>query len=279
MKIIHLGVYHKFFEAEHYTQSYLRAMKTLVYETVVESQFIAAMYLLGHPDIPIVQEGYSEDVRRSDYDAMPAEHDHEFNNAFPKGFPSHIDELTPEQKELLYEHGAVDTLFFLNKIPTIYKSIHVEVADLYIEKVHKKLKKGKGYLEIDYINIKREKEVIECCKEAAKENFLGGEENARIIISYGVLHDFEPICNEYGIKHEFVSTVNDAALKMEIPTFEQYSSSLINSVESPSKENASPEKKESLSQSSGNDFFYTDTQEQKGSSQEDIQGGTKNNPF
>lgn len=273
MKIIHLGIYHRFFEADHYTESYLGAMKKLVYELVVESQFMAAKFILEHPNIPVVHEGYTEDLRCSDYDVMP-EPASGFNHAFPNGFPSRIEELTPEQKELLYEHGGVDTLFYLNKIPTIYKSIHADVGELFMEKVNKKLQKGKDYSEIDYVSIKREKEAMECSIEAAKENF-SRKVNAKIILYYGISHDFEPLCNEYGIEHELVNTGSDAAAQIEIPTFEQYNSSLIASAESPAKEKESPEKEESIAQGSRQGFFFNDSKEEKDSTQDQ---SAKNNP-
>lgn len=191
MKIIHLACLHHLPDK---STSEVRAQKPGLFEEVARSQFLAARYIRANPNMPVLQEGATVDQSSlRDVDIITKIY-------FPNGFPDSYEELTSEQKEHLYEFGAARIMFGLGVIPALYKSIHESVGEAFDKKIEKKLAKGKYYDQIDYVSIKREKEAIECAKEAAIERY-GNAKDAEVIVVFGRAHNFKPLCAEQGIEH------------------------------------------------------------------------------
>lgn len=208
MKIIHLGVIHnpKEFKKEFFNKlvdKYNDPIKDPYFESVVESQFLAAQFILKNPHLPVVEERANEDLRKNDH-SINFGIGRITDEYFPNGFPDDFEKLTENQKKHLYRYGGVRILFDLEKIPVIHKGCRKEIAELYISKIEKKKKKKDDEIN-DYINIKREREMIFCAKEAAIECY-GNLEDATVIIACGYAHDFKLACAEQGIEHQFENT-------------------------------------------------------------------------
>lgn len=208
MKIIHLGVIHnpKEFKKELFNRlvdKYNDPIKDPYFENVVESQFLAAQFILKNPHLPVVEERANEDLRKEDH-SINFGIGRITDELFPNGFPNDFEKLTENQKNHLYRYGGVRILFDLEKIPMIHKGCRKEIAELYISKIVRK-KQKKDDEKIDYVNIKREREMIFCAKETAIECY-GNLEDATVIIACGYAHDFKLACEEQKIELQFEDT-------------------------------------------------------------------------
>jgi len=183
MRIIHIKQLHKLpFEIKASSE---------VLNATIHSQFMVAQELKKHTRCPILREGLYEDA--SDASSNPLSDVAKM--FFPKGFPTNFHELTSLQKEFLYDQGATFTLFYLGEIPSLYKSIHRDVSDIFDNQI------AEGAYE--KISAPREIEAIECAKEAAI-NYFGKKDDATVIIVFGGFHDFKPYCDKEGFEHEVV---------------------------------------------------------------------------
>lgn len=190
MKIIHITQLHKLPFGIKPEPGYI--------ESSVQSQFKVAHEIKKHPEYPVLVEGLNENV--SEAASYPL-----YNVAkmiFPDGFPNSFLDLTKLQKDFLYEKGAVHTLFYLDDIKSIYKSIHKDASDI----IDKKISDG-GY---EHIFLPREQEAIECAKEAA----MGSSHNlegATVFLVYGGGHDMKSHCDRENFEYEIIDTLPASA--------------------------------------------------------------------
>jgi hypothetical protein len=183
MKIIHLHQQHKL-------PFGIKPIPEVI-DATVQSQFMVAQEIKKRPRCPVLVEGLFEDV--SDADSLKLSQ--VVKIIFPRSFPTDFNDLTPLQKNLLYDKGAVLTLFYLGEIPSIYKSIHKEAS----EAIERQISEG-FYAQIFK---PRETEAIACAKEAAIKHFkkLDG---STVIIVFGGGHDFKPYCDEERFEYEVI---------------------------------------------------------------------------
>lgn len=149
---------------------------------------------MKHPGYPVVLESLDEDVFNASL--LPIA---DAAKQIFAGFPKDFDYLTSLQKEFIYENSGTLTLFYLRKIPAVYKSIHKDKN----AEINKNILEGKT----EQIFVPREIEAIECAKEAALKQF-GTLDNATVIIVLGRGHDLKPYCKKAGFEYELVNTVD-----------------------------------------------------------------------
>lgn len=174
-------------------------------ESTVRSQFMVAQEIRKYPGCPIVAEGCSDDIS----DATSHLFSEVAQLVFPKGFPTNFDDLTTQQKDFLYDQGAAWVLFFLGKIPSIYKSIHKEADITLAQGVLEGFKAEKIYPSLNL-------EAIACSKEAAIKHF-NQLDGITVILVYGYHHDFKPYCEKEEIEYETINTVLDFHLGSSLP--------------------------------------------------------------
>ncbi len=197
MKIIHLAQRHKL--------PFRLKPSRKIFEATASSQFMVAQEIRRHPGCPIVCEGLYENASNASSLMMSSV----AKMIFTKGFPTDFNELTLTQKEFLYDKGAVFTLFYLGEIPSMYKSIHKEISDV----IEKQIEDGSSL----HMFAPREKEAMDCAKEAAID-FYGKTDNSTVIIVFGGMHDFKPYCDVQRYEHEMIVTdtiISSASLSSE----------------------------------------------------------------
>src|SRR3990167_2162191 len=197
MRIIHITQQHKLpFEIKP-NPDYI--------ESTVQSQFKVAHEIKKHPEYPVLVEGLYENI----CEAASYPFSDVAKMLFTGGFPNNFRDLTDIQKKILYEEGAVRTLFYLGDIKSIHKSIRKDASDTIDEEISKK-----KYAHNEHVFLPRELEAIECAKEAALENFHDLD-SAIIFLVYGSAHDFKSHCDREKIEYERVDTVTSPAPAME----------------------------------------------------------------
>lgn len=159
-------------------------------ETVLQSQLQVAQAIRKYPGRPILVEGLYEDATFNP--------ENPFNMAanmiFPQGLQfNDVNELTALQREFLYEYGAVFTLFYLGEISSLYKTIHKEASEI----IDHQILSG----DFDKIFNAREKETIECVKEA-----VATQSHDTVLVIFGAAHNFSPLCNNENFYCEVINT-------------------------------------------------------------------------
>lgn len=191
IKVIHLGQVHARPFEEHPDTKFM--------DIVINCQLLIGHYILRNLNCLVVQESISTDY--TDPMQIPSWHK-DIKRVFPKGFPANIYIMNDLQKKFLFEKGAVRILFFLEKIPCVYKSIHEDAAK-YVRAHQDTLEKMKSTPEITF-NF-REEEAIKCIKEIViNKGAQSPNEDITILLVYGPDHDFEPYCIKEGFEYEFV---------------------------------------------------------------------------
>ncbi len=116
-KIIHVAVQHQypFDDLGLIGKSEALALK---YRTA-ESQFKAAQVILKKPNCPVVLENLSLNMGAEDAKSTGQRNP---NTIFPNDLPDRFLELTDDQKMCLYDQEAANVLFYLGKIPKLYRS-------------------------------------------------------------------------------------------------------------------------------------------------------------
>lgn len=165
-------------------------------ETVIQSQLNVAQAIKEHKNRPVLVEGLHEDAF---FDP-----DNEFNKAakmiFPQGLQRNSKELTSLQREFLYSNGAAFTMLYLGEIPRLYKSIHKEASDV----IDQQISSG----DFEKIFSPREKEAIDCVKEAASKQ-SDNPNKTTVLLVYGGGHNFDSYCKLENFDCEVINTFNN----------------------------------------------------------------------
>lgn len=197
MKIIHIKKWHNIpFDIKPGPEAIERA--TL-------AQFIIAHEIMKRPGYPVLVE--EQQINISDPTIFPAKF---AKMQFPEGISTDFNKLTLGQKNFLYTYGAAHTLFYLGKIPSIYKATHNENRDFIDIQI------SQGDIRDNEKRFSaRGIDAIECAKEAALINFKNLEDST-VILVFGRMHNFKPVCNTQGIELEVI----DTAITFKIPILE-----------------------------------------------------------
>jgi hypothetical protein len=129
------------------------------------------------------------------------------------------------QKKFIYEMGAAFALFYLNEIPSIYKTISSkELSD----DIDTELKSGNYGSWLS----SRQQEAIKRIRETATEHFQKLSQGT-ILLVCGEKYNFKPFCDEQGFSHEIIPTITPIDKIHEFPPSKQ---SLLTSNDSPRSE-------------------------------------------
>lgn len=186
LEIIHLKQIHASPSLPNYDEEHYLTLP------VVHAQFDIAKYLLLNVDIPVIVENLLND--------QIAKTPNENELLLPNGLPSQVSQLTHVQKVVLYKFGAAMILAHDGLLPIIYKSI--DAADA--RKVESKYSQmsirafnTQGEREEDPLN--RENFALDNAERVAKLHYRQQNEG-KVIIIFGVHHDFKKECDERGYK-------------------------------------------------------------------------------
>jgi hypothetical protein len=175
-----------------------RFLSHTAYEKIAFSQFGTAQAILQdlkeNKSIVLV-EGLNQDLSPLEMSITKAE---EALYIFPQGLPKNYLELNDQQKYFLVTVGGAYTLYYLNQLPNIYKTLTPEEdkeirEKLEYENLPKMLSKiynpsgNAFYPEFDIlINEKRELAALKLAEKAAIETG-----NPNVILVFGAAHNFE----------------------------------------------------------------------------------------
>ncbi len=227
MKVIHIAQTHK-------DKLFIKEKKPSpkMIDKVAQSQLQVAIAIQKYPGIPIVSESLENEMRdgqyyeESDQDLSLILSEHMVNqimktkiaNIFPHGIPTALEQLTVEQRDALYEHGAAMILWFLNKVTILHPCVHSselkkdmrEVFDHPMDidnpdnpSILEEIEARKILKKVDDLNDRRELEAIECVEVAAYEKYRNLNEG-RVLLVYGAAHNFKPYCDARGYKHQYI---------------------------------------------------------------------------
>ncbi len=182
-----------------------------IIDKVVHSQLKVAIAIKLHLPCPVVNErtGYNQERFTS----------RNIKKAFPTGIPTQFNQLTNEQKRMLYEEGAAQILYDIGKIPILYRSYStkmaarmeqvlnnpIDISDMPTSVACFKLEQKSN--ELDALSAERELEAIQYAEEAAFKKYSTFD-GAKVIIVYGASHNFKPYCEERGYDHEIIDCWN-----------------------------------------------------------------------
>lgn len=192
IEIIHLKQFHKILSIPEYDE------QKEICDKVVKSQFELANYLANNNNAPVVLESL--------YDIIDCNNSYEMCSLtkeviFSAGLPNSFEDLTYEQKAMLYECGAAITLTYMGVLPKTYPSIDRDSSDK-IDAEATKLAYEEIYLETtttEYFG-NREHFALDYAKLAAQD-YYGDSTQGKVFIIFGGAHDFSKECNEFGYKH------------------------------------------------------------------------------
>lgn len=176
MKIIHIK--------NHHALPFPIKPNPEIFEMTVHSQWMVAQIIRKYPDFPVVSEGVDADITDAPSRLMSVA----ANIIFPNGIPDKLEQISPLQKEFLYENGGDLTLFGSGEIPAIYKSVQTKLTSF---------------------DPAREEEAIACAREAAMKRF-GTLDNATILLVFGGAHNFKSLCEKEGFEYEAIETVSSS---------------------------------------------------------------------
>ncbi len=201
-ELIHIGQMHE--RPEHTPEQIEETIKS----QLAVARTIKNIFKKNQGPVPVVLEacysnmGFKEKKRSSFY----------LKAVFPYGLPENFEQLSDLQKDTLYYFGAVQILFYLDKIPMIYKASHEKIGRGIDEAITREANKHAFHNPLfamgmmaetkdDYLFKFREEEAISCAKEAAQESHCN-----KIILVFGDLHKFQHYCGPEGIKYTKIST-------------------------------------------------------------------------
>ena len=189
-RIIHVGQMHRDPQALNYDSPNISQHQK---DNVIRSQLEVIQTILRHPGCPVLDESLDEDRQyRLCEPAIRAE------RLFPEGIPSSVEKLNYGQKEFIYEYGSAELLLYLKKIPALYKTIHKEVsADL--------LESALAGSRVAQLG--REKEALACAKEVLSGEACASQDRPTVLMVFGSVHNFAPLCKEASLSHELVLTL------------------------------------------------------------------------
>lgn len=189
-RVIHVGQMHRDPYALNYNSPNISDQQK---DNVIRSQLEVVQTILRNPGCPVLDESLDQDMEYHVCEpAIRAE------RLFPEGIPSSIEQLNYGQKEFIYEYGAPELMLYLKKIPALYKTIHKEVsADL--------LQSALAGSRVAQLG--REKEAIACAKEVLSSAACASQVQRTVLVVFGSVHNFAPLCREANLSHEMVVTL------------------------------------------------------------------------
>lgn len=201
MRIIHLGQYH-----------YVNTELSIdFWEQVVQSQFAIAKIIQQNPYCPVVCEATDRNRKRHEYKdneglsvGKRGISFQEMRQIFPLGLPNSYADLNNPQKDALYAFGGTLVLFFLNIIPALYRSADEMTAGctrhFVANDMQKALDSRIGDAEyqrkLAILNLMREENALVMCQQAVAAHFNNAGASSSVILVYGGMHNFKPLCDE-----------------------------------------------------------------------------------
>lgn len=180
VKLTHVGQFHKVLGQHSIDEKILNG--------VVESQIKVANYIKSHPKAIVFLESWYDNYSSSDMGPM------KFIawKIFSGKLPDDISKMDLQQKEFLYEMGAVITMIYLDELKKVYRTISPSQSEL----VDSRIAQG----DLSYMYKPRELAAMDSVKEVLESN----PEIKEVILVFGSDHDFSKHCMDYGFQHEKV---------------------------------------------------------------------------
>ncbi len=160
-------------------------------DAVVSSQLKVIQAIRRYPHCPVLAESLDERITKRDCDR---EDILTAKLLFSEGIPLTLEGLSPRQKAFIYHHHAPDLLLFLGELPALEKTIHKEVSKEMLQKALAG--------DVSMRDEGREKEAVLCAKET-----FATQACSTVLVVFGALHDFKPLCEAVGLIHEQIDAV------------------------------------------------------------------------
>ena len=178
------------------------------HERVIASQFKVIQIIERYRNCPVLAQSLTQNRVFGDFnigDVMAV------RIAFPnRTIPACMQELNFFQKRCIYNYNATDIMLFLEKIPTLYKTISQKTYDII------RNQKGATSFEQDQSIIE---EAVACANEVFQSSACSSQDRPTVLVVFQPKFKFDSFCNKMGISCETMDAVFDLSLYTLQPRF------------------------------------------------------------
>ena len=178
------------------------------HERAIASQFKVIQIIEKYRNCPVLVQSLTQNLVFYNFnigDVMAV------RKAFPnRTIPSSMKDLNYFQKRCIYNYNATDVMLFLQKIPTLYKTISQNTYDII------KNQKGATSVEQDQSIID---EAMACAKEVLQSSVCTNQDPPTVLVVFQPSFNFDSSCKKMGLSCETIDAVLDMSSYTDRPRF------------------------------------------------------------